>query len=304
MSGAPPRPFELVPRRRFVGAPFGRRRSARRGQGDEVAGTRPYRPGDLPAHIHWPASARLSAARGSDEFLVREFYADEAPCVAVAFDRRPGMAIHAAPTPWLDKRAAAESAVELIVASAAAELADLVYADGEVARPVWFRAGGPRATLPRLLARPFAGSDRSLQLTLDSFLRRSWELPPGSFVFAVSDFLVPVRPASWLQFRSLGWDVVPVIVQDPVWERSFPAIGGAVLPLADPESGRVEDVWISAREARRRAEANERRHAQLLARFRRLSFDPVVLDTADPLAISRRFGAWAERRRLARGVRR
>ena len=84
MNAAAPRPFELVPRRSFVGAPFGRRRSARRGQGDEVAGTRPYRPGDLPAHIHWPASARLSAARGTDEFVVREFYADEAPNVAAA----------------------------------------------------------------------------------------------------------------------------------------------------------------------------------------------------------------------------
>ena len=80
MTQATPRPFELVPRRLFVGTPFGRRRSARRGQGDEVAGTRPYRPGDQRAHIDWPASARLSAARGTDEFVVREFYADEAPC--------------------------------------------------------------------------------------------------------------------------------------------------------------------------------------------------------------------------------
>ena len=60
-----PRPFALVPRRRFLGVQFGRRRSSRRGLGDEVAGTRPYRPGDLIAHIHWAASARLSEARGT-----------------------------------------------------------------------------------------------------------------------------------------------------------------------------------------------------------------------------------------------
>ena len=32
-----------------------------------------------------------------------------------------------------------------------------------------------------------------------------------------------------------GWDVVPVVVQDPVWERSFPDVGGVTLPLADPD---------------------------------------------------------------------
>ena len=35
------------------------------GQGDEVAGTRPYRPGDRRTWIDWAASARLSAARGT-----------------------------------------------------------------------------------------------------------------------------------------------------------------------------------------------------------------------------------------------
>ncbi|HEX7084437.1 MAG TPA: DUF58 domain-containing protein [Gaiellaceae bacterium] len=298
MTGARrPRPFELVPRRRFVGAPFGRRRSARRGQGDEVAGTRPYRPGDLPAHIHWPASARLSSARGTDEFVVREFYADEAPRVAIACDRRPAMAIGGAPH-RLDKRAAVRACAELIAASAAAELADLAWADGASARPV--RVRGPVASR---LDGAFTGSERSLQLALDALGRHAAHLPAGSFVFAISDFLAPVRPATWLRCRSLGWDVVPVIVQDPVWERSFPAVGGVALPLADADGGRVEEVWIGEREARRRAAANEERHAALVRRFRRLGFDPVPIDSADPAAVSRRFGAWAERRRLLRAGR-
>src|SRR3954452_16241921 len=135
MSATAVRPFPLIPKRRFAGVHFGRRRSSRRGDGDEIAGTRPYQPGDLTARIHWPASARLSAARGTDEFVVREFFAEQAPRVAVVLDRRPGMAINAPPSPWLDKRAAAETAVRLIQASAASEHGELVYADAAQRQP-------------------------------------------------------------------------------------------------------------------------------------------------------------------------
>ena len=58
-------------------------RSVRRGRGTEVAGSRPYRPGDDIRSIDWGASARMSSARGADEFVVRERYADEGPRVVV-----------------------------------------------------------------------------------------------------------------------------------------------------------------------------------------------------------------------------
>ena len=45
--------------------------------------------------MDWAASARLSAARGTDEFIVRERFADEAPRVVVLVDRRPSMGIGA-----------------------------------------------------------------------------------------------------------------------------------------------------------------------------------------------------------------
>jgi uncharacterized protein (DUF58 family) len=294
MSGSATRPFALVPRRRFLGVQFGRRRSSRRGIGDEVAGTRPYRPGDLIAHIHWAASARLSEARGTDEFVVREFFAEQAPRVALVHDRRPAMAIHPAPSPWLDKRAAAETAGRLIEASAAAEQGEVVSVDGALRSPVQRRRGAPRR------ARPDAAYDApetSVRVALEALVRESSLLPTGSFVFVVSDFLVPVPARLWLRLRGLRWDVVPVIVQDPVWEQTFPAVGGVVLPLADPVSGQVQDVWVSPREARERARANEQRLDELLARFRRLGFDPVLLDTSDPRVVGDRFRAWADRRR-------
>jgi uncharacterized protein (DUF58 family) len=287
-----PRTFALVPRRRFLGVQFGRRRSSRRGIGDEVAGTRPYRPGDLIAHIHWAASARLSEARGTDEFVVREFFAEQAPRVALVHDRRPGMAIHAPPSPWLDKRAAAETAGRLIEASAAAEQGEVVSVDGALRHPVQRH---PRRREPADAA--YDAPETSVRTALEALVRESSLLPTGSFVFVVSDFLVPVPARLWMRLRALRWDVVPVIVQDPVWEQTFPPVGGVVLPLADPASGQVHDVWVSTREARERASANEQRLDELLARFRRLGFDPVLLDTSDPRAIGERFRAWAERRR-------
>src|SRR5581483_11336903 len=232
MPAPRPRPFELVPLRGFTGAPSGPRRSARRGEGDEVAGTRPYRPGDHRANIHWPASARLSAARSTDEFVVREFYADEAPAVAIACDRRPAMALEHDGLPWLDKRAATVTVLELIAASAAAERADLVYADG-AHRPFWVRSGAAGTQLARRIGSEFTAPCESLRLALDALVRQTGELPPGSFVFVCSDFLEPVAAGIWLHLRARGWDVVPVVVQDPVWEQSFPAVGGVVVPLAD-----------------------------------------------------------------------
>jgi uncharacterized protein (DUF58 family) len=290
MSSAESRPFALVPRRRFLGVQFGRRRSSRRGIGDEVAGTRPYRPGDLIAHIHWAASARLSEARGTDEFVVREFFAEQAPRVALVHDRRPGMAIHAPPSPWLDKRAAAETAGRLIEASAAAEQGEVVSVDGALRHPVQRRRVAQAGAA-------YDAPPTSLTAALDALVRESSALPTGSFVFVVSDFLVPVPARLWMRLRGLRWDVVPVIVQDPVWEQTFPPVGGAVLPLADPESGAVHDVWVSAREARERASANERRLEELQARFRRLGFDPVLVGTSDPREIGDLFRAWADRRR-------
>jgi len=160
---------------------FGRRRTSRRGSGDEIAGTRPYRPGDPVATIHWAASARLSAARGSDEFVVREFFADQAPRVALVHDRGPGMAIHAPPSPWLDKRRVAETAGRLIAASAAAEHGEVVRVDG------------PLHTSEEP---PYDAPEDGLHRSLEALLRRPARLPSGSFVFVVSDFLVPVPAAA------------------------------------------------------------------------------------------------------------
>lgn len=110
--------FPLVPRRRVIGLAFGGVRSARRGVGSDVAGSRQYVPGDDVAWIDWAASAKLSAARDTDEFVVRELFADEAPRVVVLADRRPSMSIRASALRTLDKPEALLGILDLIGASA------------------------------------------------------------------------------------------------------------------------------------------------------------------------------------------
>jgi uncharacterized protein (DUF58 family) len=265
--------FPLVPVRRFVGQPGGVRRSMRRGDGDEVVGSRPYRPGDPVSTIDWATSARLSAARSTDVFVVNEHYAAETPRVAVAVDPRPAMALYGPPFPWLDKAAATDAVARLIGRSARASRVEVVE--------------------PRRAAQDLGSALRRLAL-------QTARLPTGSFVFVVSDFLADLEPVHWLRLRARAWDAVPVVVQDPTWERSFPEVGGLAIPFVAAEGGAVQETWLSRREARGRRAANEERFRSLLDRFRRLGLDPVVVDSADPDLILRAFLGWATRRRRRR----
>lgn len=297
------RPFALVPQRRFAGVQFGERRSPRRGPGDEVVGSRPYRPGDHTAWIDWKASARLSAARGSDEWVVREYLAEQAPRVIVIRDRRPSMALYGSDLPWLDKRCAATEAVRQVMLAASAERGELAYVEHAGGRPFWLppRGQGFREIVDRRDRHaPFAAPPDGLLRSLDVLFRHASLFPVGTFLFVVSDFLQPVPARTWVRFRQLRWDVTPVVVQDPVWEQSFPDVGGVVLPVADPESGAVEDVYVTPRVARERRAHNEARLEALRQGLGRLGFDPVLVESASPQEIETAFHAWAERRRRLR----
>jgi len=98
-----------------------------------------------------------------------------------------------------------------------------------------------------------------------------------------------------------GWDVVPVVVQDPVWERSFPEVGGVVVPLHDQSTGRFVSVRLTDREAIRRREENEARSEDLLLRLRALDLGPVLVSTIDREQIFQAFLEWADERIISRG---
>jgi uncharacterized protein (DUF58 family) len=294
------RTFPLVPRRRLTGLPFGDLPSRRRGHGSEVIGSRLYEPGDPISTIDWFASARLSAARGGDEFVVRDRAADQAPRVAIVLDRRPAMGLYPAQLPWLEKREAQRQAAMSIAASAAAARADVAALDFS-AGEAWWLPPGRRDRLWLVAERaggaPFDAPEDGVRRSFRFLEGRRTDVPGGTFLFVLSDFLVALPVDVWIDAVGHGWDVVPVVIQDPVWERSWPDIDGVAVPVADPRGGRVELVRLSRRQVARRRAQHVERYAALLAELESVGLRPVEIGTSDPSSVDEAFLAWAEERR-------
>jgi uncharacterized protein (DUF58 family) len=292
--------FRLVPRRRLIGLSFGTMHSARRGMGSDVAGSRPYRVGDDIDTIDWNASARLSSARASDEFIVREHYADEAPRVVILCDLRPEMTLYPAGLPWLSKPAAMRHAVELICESAFRSHGFVGYLDYATGEPFWQPLQSGRE-LRRLEDRhvewpAFDAPPSTLELGLAYLVENRLALPAGSFLFLLSDFLTSPPGEAWQRVLERNWDVVPVVIQDPTWEQSFPEASGINIPLVDPRSGHVTEVRLSKREVLERRLRNEQRLGELHDGFRDLGVDPMLISSSDRDTVLSVFLTWAEQR--------
>lgn len=306
MAAQSRRAFPLVSRRRTTGVAYGTHRSRRRGQGAEIAGTRPYIPGDRLAWIDWYASARASLARDDDVFVVRQYFTEIAPRVVLLVDKRPSMGLYPDDLPWLSKPVVVEEATTAIVAAVRAARAYMGYLDfgrGPAGEPAPNWIAPHRQNARRIMSRvtaAFTAPPESFELALDYLLGLPSDVPASSFVFVVSDFLSPLPDELWSRAYTRGWDVVPVVVQDPIWEQTFPALGRVLLPVVDAATGRRGAIRLSAAEARARRDANEARLSDTLGRFRRLGFDPVLLDSAEPRRVDEAFFAWASRRRAVR----
>ncbi len=298
--------FPLVPRRGVIGISFGTMRSLRRGTGTDVAGSRPYRPGDDMDVIDWAASARLSTARGSDEFVVRERFAEEAPRVVVICDRRPAMSCFGSPLPWLDKPLAMRNLFELILASAAAAGGFVGYldqADGETFwRPPQLERRLLKLRNERLESPDFAAPPNWLEQAFDHLVEHRRSVTAGTFLFVLSDFVPAPSNNVWFTAIENRWDIVPVVIQDPTWEQSFPDIRGISVPLRDAESGRTITVRLKKDEIEVRRAANEERVANLLTQFQELDLDPILVSASDPTEILASFLTWSELRRVRRVV--
>lgn len=298
--------FPLVPRQRLLGLPFGPMHSARRGLGSDVAGSRPYRPGDDVDAIDWYASARLSAAHWADEFVVRERFAEEGPRVVTVVDRRPSMSLYPEGSPWLSKPRAIESVLAAVSASAFAargfagylDVAEGAHPDPAQRSPEPFwrspqsQPAYRRFELEALDDRPFHAADDGLEEAF-AFLRDAGQLPRGTFVFVVSDFLAPPEEDVWAAALERGWDPVPVVAQDPVWERSFPDVGGVAVPVYDPATRRREILRMTSREAGGRRSENEERFRRFLDSLGDFAIEPVVLPSSDPADVLEAFLEWA-----------
>ena len=298
--------FPLVPRRRLMGLAFGAIHGARRGIGTDVAGSRPYRPGDDRDAIDWPASARLSSARGTDEFIVREHYADEAPRAVIIADRRPEMALCPPEFPWLRKDMAMRVAAELVaesVAEARGLIGYLDYAEGGE-QPFWRPPSSQTerwAVSERHVHHPtFDAPPDNIERALDFLASHRRAVPGGSFLFVLSDFLSGPPRDAWERALDRNWDIVPVVIQDPVWEQSFPAVDSIVLPVVGPRGGRRLIRLQSGQSDERRREHEQRRDA-ILAELRSLGMHPILVSSTDPQAMYRGFLNWSSEREFARG---
>jgi len=250
--------------------------------------------------IDWAASARLSAARSEDAFVVREHFADESPRVVVVTDRRPAMALCPPGLPWLRKPAALHAAASLIGASAArgrGAVGLLDFGDG-ADEPAWLSpsTSGLWQFEERLAGAGFAAPTDVIEQSLAYLGRVRNALTAGSFVFVLSDFLADVGIETWLEAIGHRWDVVPVVIQDPLWESSFPDISGVVVPFVDAAGGTVRRVRVRRGEAQQLRERHERRHRGLIESLTGLGLDPVVIARAEPDAVLAAFLAWADAR--------
>jgi hypothetical protein len=293
--------FPLVPRRRVIGLAFGGVRSVRRGIGSDVASTREYRPGDDVGWMDWAASAKLSAARGDDEFIVRERFADEAPRVVVLVDRRPSMGIGASTFRTLDKPRAILATLDLIGTSAHAARSLTGYLDYALGDAYWRPPRSERVAEPGTFDRPFGAPLDTVARGLFFLGEHRRDLPTQAFVFVLSDFVVPPDLDAWQRALEHQWEIVPVVIQDPVWERTFPDVGGITIPYAQPGTGRVVPVYVTGREAARLREEHESRWASLVRDFRSLGIEPVEGRSHEYADLLSSFLRWADLRQMWRG---
>jgi hypothetical protein len=212
------------------------------------------------------------------------------------------MAATRAPLPWLDKARVLELAAKLVSDSAVAARSFIGYLDlGDDGTDLW-RPPRTQGDLGHLLeSRPFHAPADNLARGLEHLVQQRRDLPGGSFLFLLSDFLVPPSRQTWMRVVERRWDVVPVVIQDPVWDASFPDVAGVVVPFADPDTGSVTRVRLKPREVDELRAANEARRVELRATFRSSGLEAVELTSERPQDVLGAFLGWADRRLYTRG---
>jgi len=291
--------LELEPHARIIGSLFGNAPSRRRGTSDDVVGGRPYQVGDDVRRIDWATSARLSALRGEDHFVVRESYGEEAPIVCFTVDRSASMALYPREYPWLNKPDAVRRMAEIVALSAGHYHCPLAFLDADS-----WRAPSTATGLEELVelvdGRRYDRSEDTIDSLFGTLRSVEHLLPGGTFVFCCSDFMQVPSTQALAMIVDAEWTLVPVIVQDPLWEQSYPEAAGEVaLPVYD-ETGRFRLLRQSRTEVRERRAANEERLRHLDNLFTSFSFPPIIVSELDPHALGEALRSWNVRRRPLR----
>ena len=262
--------------RRLDGLLQGDYRSLFRGNGIDLAGLRPYQPGDDVRYIDWNVTARL------DEPYVREYNEDREITAWVLLDLSPSVDFGTL---------ASERLKRTVLVDFVATLARLMTRRGNRVGAVYLGDG-----ISHIPAR--GGRDQVLHL-IDSLMRqpRLEHAPPTdlsplliaaqntmkrrSLVFVISDFISAPgweRPLSLLTRRH---EVMAIRLTDPR-ELELPDAGSLI--LQDAETG--EQIYVNTHDKRFRrrfAEAAAAREAAVGATFRRAGVEAVSLSTDDDL---------------------
>ena len=188
-----------------------------------------------------------------------------------------------------------------MVASSVAEARGLVgYLDfAEARRRALLAAArfepGALVDQERHLQHPaYRAPEDNLTLALE-FLEGHRRSIPQAFV----RLLVSPRGTSGSASSSTWWDIVPVIVQDPIWEQSFPPVDGIVVPLAGAD-GRVRARAPEGRESES-AVARTSSGATRCSTSSPGSIEPVLLSSADHEHILAALMEWAANREFEHG---
>lgn len=301
--------FPLVPRRRISGVGFGQLSSRRPGIGFDDRGPRPAMPSDDMRRLDHKTTARQSAAKGYFEPWLREKHAEVSVRVMLVVDRSPRMEQYPSDFPWLKKPEALVTAGQMIVSSAkrvGAMVGYLDFADwAKDQKPFWRPANRETEALKIMYKylphEHFTAPESTLSHALEFLLSIPHTLPQDSFVFLLSDFLA-MPPEALLEMVTERWDVTPVIMQDPIWEASFPVWEDGVIPDLSflPFDSSFGDIPMTARGAKKMREQNEARFIATCKIFERLGAFPVVVKENSTDAILRAFLAHVEKRTAAR----
>jgi uncharacterized protein (DUF58 family) len=241
------------------------------GQGTELAGIRPYFPGDDVRHIDWNVTARLQ------ETHVRVHVGERALTSWLVLDASASMAFGTA-----DRRKAD------VAEGVGIAVGHVTTRRGNRLGVVAFGAGDPRVMRPRqgrlgllaLLAelRRGAAGEGGGRTSLGTVLKTTAALGrQRGMIVIVSDFRGELDWEAPLKALRARHGVLAVEVRDP---REMELVPAGDLWLVDPETGRQVQVDTRKRRIRQRfAAAAEQERADVAAALRRAGADHVVLST-------------------------
>jgi uncharacterized protein (DUF58 family) len=209
--------------------PYGDRKARRLVQPDplQLAGARPYVPGDNPRHIHWKATA----ARADRWLQVKTFDPGAAPYLALVLNAQTMEYLYEGIVPEFFERGVM-TAASLAAAAVAARVPVGLYSNGFI-RDTEGLVRLPASRQPDHLTRlldVLAQLTHHYNLAFHDLLRlEASRLPFGATVLAISPFASEAVLAGLIRLRSAGHPVALVVVGDS----------------APPEAWDVPVYWIT-----------------------------------------------------------